>query len=524
MAAPIVAESVRRPHVRAHTNGTRLVQNTVSNFAGQVIITLLAFFSIPYITRKLGASQYGALSLLMTYLFAFSLLNLGMNASLVKYLAELLPKNRMEEMQRYLSTSLTVLVGIGAGIALLVFMLADMIVRHCFKGSASLAPSTVLALRIASMAFILQFLIQVASSIPAAAQRFEIINLVRAGSEGLRIIVTVVLLALGFGLPSLMAVVIFASLCACVGYALASRRLIPALRLRPGFSQRHLLSLLRHSRYVLIVNLSNQLVGTMDNLLIGVFLPIANVAYYAIAYTLAQRLWTFVANLISVVFPAASAFAGAERQDQLKQLYLRGMKVAACAGCFPAVALCLFSQPFLLYWLGPDYAKQGAPVLSLLALGFLVNSFTYVPYQVLQSTHYAGTAAKGSIIYGAINLGLFFVFIPRFGIIGAATAFLLGQILFVPWFIKKANRLLGVGWRTLFAASYARVFIAAALACSACWFFRVWVDSILTLAVVITAGLVLYVLLAATLVLDSTEKEACRALVQRWTAFLPARA
>ncbi|HST78404.1 MAG TPA: flippase [Verrucomicrobiae bacterium] len=510
--------------MRAHTSATRLVQNTASNFAGQLIITVLAFFSTPYITHKLGASQYGALSLLMVYLFAFSLLNLGMNASLVKYLAELLPKKQTEEMQQYLSTSLTVLVGIGAGIAVLVFILAGMIVRHCFNGSANLAPSTVLALRIASVAFILQFLIQVASSIPAAAQRFEIINLVRAGSEALRIIVTVVLLALGFGLPSLMAVVIFASLCACMAYALTSRRVIPGLQLHPGFSHRHLRSLLRHSRYVLVVNLSNQLVGTMDNFLIGAFLPIANVAYYAIAYTLAQRLWTFVGNLISVVFPAASAFAGAEKQDQVKELYLRGMKVAAAAGCFPALALSIFSRPFLLYWLGPDYAKQGAVVLSLLALGFLVNSFTYVPYQVLQSTHYANTAAKGSIVYGAMNLTLFFLLIPRFGIIGAAVAFLLGQILFVPWFVGKSNRLLCVRWQTLFAASYARVFIAAALACSACWFFRTWVDSLFTLAAVVTAGLLLYILLAAALVLDSKERETCRVLAQRWIALLPARA
>jgi O-antigen/teichoic acid export membrane protein len=501
-----------------------LVQNTASNFAGQVIITLLAFFSTPYITHKLGASQYGALSLLMTYLFAFSLLNLGMNASLVKYLAELLPKNHTREMQQYLSTSLTVLVGIGAGIAGLVFVLAGTIVRHCFKGSAGLAPSTVLALRIASVAFILQFLIQVASSVPAAAQRFEIINLVRAGSEALRIIVTVVLLFLGFGLPSLMAVVIFASLCACLAYGLASKRLMPALRLRPGFSSRHFRSLLGHSRYVLVVNLSNQLVGTMDSFLIGAFLPIANVAYYVISYTLAQRLWTFVGNLISVVFPAASAFSGAERQDRVRELYLRGMKVAAAAGCFPALALCLFSRSFLLYWLGPDYAKEGAVVLSLLALGFLVNSFTYVPYQVLQSTHYADTAAKGAVVYGAVNLTLFVLLIPRFGIVGAAIAFLLGQILFVPWFVRKSNRLLGVRWRALFAASYARVFIAASLACSACWFLRAWVDSLLTLASVITAGLLLYVLLAAMLVLDSKERDTCRALVQRWIAFLPGRA
>lgn len=522
-APPPSKKAGRYRDVRAHTNASRLAQNTVANFAGQVIITLLAFFSTPYITRKLGANEYGALSLLMSYLFAFSLLNLGINASLIKYLAELLPKNRVNEMQQYLSTSLTVLVGIGAATAVLVFVLSGSIVHYCFKGPANLVPSTVLALRIASMAFVLQFLIQVVSSIPAAVQRFEIINLVRAGSEVLRIIVTVVLLALGFGLPSLMAVVLFASLCTCLAYALASRRLMPNLSFVPGLSSRHLRSLVGHSKYVLLVNISNQFVGTADSLLIGAFLPVANVAYYAISYTLAQRLWAFVGNLISVVFPAASAFTGAQRQDQVRELYLRGMKVVATAASFPALALCLFSRPFLLYWLGSDYANHGDIVLSLLALGFLVNSFSFVPYQVLQSTYYASTAAKGAVAYGVLNLALFTILIPRFGIVGASVGFLSAQILFVPWFISKSNRLLDIKWSTLFSRSYARVFLAAALACSTCWLLRGMVNSFVALALIVIAGLFVYLVLVAAVVLDASESNACRVMFQRWMTFLPIR-
>src|SRR5689334_16820105 len=186
----------------AHSTGSRLLQNTVSNVAGQVFIAVLTLFSTPYITHKLGATQYGALSLLMTYLFAFSLLNLGINASLVKYMAELMPKGRMEDVQKYFSTSLTVLVGIGVLIGVFVCILAPAIVRTGFKGPRELTESAVLALRIASVAFILQFLTQALSAVPTAVQRFEIVNLVRAGTEALRIVGTMGLLFLGRGLPS----------------------------------------------------------------------------------------------------------------------------------------------------------------------------------------------------------------------------------------------------------------------------------------------------------------------------------
>ena len=499
---------------------SRLVQNTISNVLSQIIISALTFFSTPYITRRLGASQYGAFSLLMTYLFAFSLLNLGINTSLVKYLAELLPQNRLKDVQNYFSTSLTVLVGFGMLIGVAVFILAGPIVQHSFKGPSSLAPSTILALRLASTAFILQFLAQVLSSIPTATQRFEILNLVRAGSEALRIIVTVVLLSLGFGLPSLMVVVLFASMCACLAYALASKRLMPALSLVPGFSVPHLHSLVKHSKYVLLVNASNQLVSTADNFLIAIFLPIANVAYYGIAYNLAQRLWIIVANIVSAVFPAASAFAGADKRGQVRELYLRGMKIAAAVGCFPALSLCLFSRPFLLFWLGPDYANEGSLVLVLLTLGFLINSFTHVPYQVLQSTHHADTAAKGAVIYSVVNLVLFVLLIPPFGIQGAAVAFLMAQIFFVPWFVQKSNHLLGVRWRSVIVISYARVLLAACLACSVCWLCRPWIHSLLSLASVIVGGFIFYLLAVAILVLDGKELAACRWLLRKWMTSL----
>jgi len=505
----------RRP-LAAHSTGSRLLQNTISNIAGQVFIAVLTLFSTPYITRKLGATQYGALSLLMTFLFAFSLLNLGINASLVKYMAELMPKGRMEDVQKYFSTSLTVLVGIGVLIGVSVCILAPVIVRTSFKGPKELTESAVLALRIASAAFILQFLTQVLSAVPAAAQRFEIVNLVRAGTESLRIMGTMGLLFLGCGLPSLMGMVLLSSLVGCTVFAIVSKRLIPTLSLAPGFSKGYLRSLVRHSKYIVLTNASNQAVSAADTFLIGFFLPIANVAYYAIAYTLAQRMWTFVANIVSVVFPAASAFSGAEQGEHLKELYIRATKIGVAVGCFPAVAICVFSRPFLLSWLGSEYAREGSTALALLTLGFLINSFSYVAYQVLQGTRHARIAAIGSVTYMFVNLMLFLILIPTFGILGASAGFLIAQLLFVPWFIGKANDLIGVPWRPMLREAYLPAFVCASTAAVICLAFLGWVHSFLMLAIAVLSGMLVYTALGIPLILDARDRAAGRLMLERW--------
>lgn len=503
-----------------HSVGSRLIQNTVSNIVGQVVVVLLTFFSTPYITRKMGASKYGAWTLLMTYLFSFSLLNLGINTSLVKYLAELLPKWRIREMQSYFSTSLTVLAGIGAAIGLGINLFAVPLVHTFFRGNPELIPGTTIALRIAGIAFLLQFLNQVMLSIPTALQRFEIVNLIRAVSELARIGAMVGLLYLGSDLPVLMTAVILLSLGTCIAYSVASKMLLPELSFRPCFSRSHLSSLLRHSRYIVLANAGSQMVSMADVSLIGYFLPVANVAYYSVPFLLAQRLWVFVANVVSVVFPAASSFSGAEEPWKVREVYLRGMKLCALAASFPAIALAIFSRPFLLYWLGADYAQKGSLVLMLSSIGFLINSFSYAPYQVLQGTQHARTAAKGMMAYMCLNLVLFVIFIPAMGIVGAAVGFLVSQLLFVPAFVGRANRLFGAKWATVLRVAYARPLLAAFAAGALCYALRFLVHSMFSLAIVVVAGAVLYLLLIPFFVLDGRERETCQFLFLRWTRSL----
>jgi O-antigen/teichoic acid export membrane protein len=502
-----------------YPTAVRLVLNTVSNFVGQGIVLLVTFFSTPYVTRKLGATQYGTLNLLIICIFSVSLLNLGINTSLVKYLAELMPKGEMGEVQRYFSTALTVLVGIGLLVAVLIFASAGAIVHHFFKDTGEFTSATYVALRIASIAFVLQFLTQVLLSVAAGVQRFEILNIVGTASDTARLLGMIVVVYLGGGLVALMALLMVVSLCTCTTYAFVAKALAPQLSLRPGFSVRHLRALVTHSKFVLVGNAGRQLVGSADNVIIGYCLPVSALAYYGISYSIAQRLWTLVGNVASVVFPAASAFSGSDDQAHVQELYLRGTKIAAAAACFPALALAIFSRELMLYWLSPEYAANGARVLACLSLGFLVNSFSFVPYQTLQSTHYAATTAKGSVGYALINVVMFLLLIPRYGIVGASSAFLLSQFAFVPWFTRLANQRIGVPHSAVIS-SYAKVFVVAAASCAITWTGRFLVHSLISLGLVVGVGFSLYLILAYSLVLDRRERTACKLLLQQATCFV----
>jgi O-antigen/teichoic acid export membrane protein len=492
-----------------HSTGIRLVLNTASNFLGQALVLVATFLSTPYVTRKLGAAQYGTLSLLVICIYSMSMLNLGVNTSLIKYLAELMPKGEMEEVQQYFSTAFTMLAGLGVLVGVVLFAAAAPIVSHFFRDAGQFTGAIHTAFRISCVAFVLQFLTQLPVAVAAGAQRFDILSLVGTASDTTRIAGMVIVVYFGGGIVALIALTMAVSFLTCTTYAFVCRRLVPQISFRPAFSLRHCRSLLKHSRFVLVGNTSRQLVGSADNAIIGYCLPVANLAYYGIAYSIAQRLWTLVGNVASVVFPAASAFSGSAQNSQVQELYLRSAKIAAAVACFPALMLAMFSRELMHYWLSAEYSANAAVVLSCLSIGFLLNSLSFVPYQTLQSTFYAAATAKASIIYAVVNVVLFLLLIPHYGILGAAAAFVISQVVYVPWFTRLADRRLGVHhWAVILA--YVRVAAVSILACALAGIFRSAVHSLFSLALVVALAILFYLPLGYRFILDRKERDACR--------------
>jgi O-antigen/teichoic acid export membrane protein len=296
---------------------------------------------------------------------------------------------------------------------------------------------------------------------------------------------------------------------------IAARRLIPDISHRLGFSWQHFLSLFHFSKFVVVGNVSSRVVTNADNVLIGYFLPVSSMAFYGVAYSLGQKLWTLAGNVAGVIFPAASALSGVSQTKQLQKLYLRGTKAVAAAVCFPTLALCIFSRQFLLYWIGPEFAAQGTFVLRILTAGFFLNCLSLVPYLMLQSTSFPQVAARLATTYAVINVALFALLIPRFGITGAAVGFLVSQVLVVPWIVHRANRLFRVGWGVLVANSYRPLLLASASACLACLGLLPWASSMLHLVVASILGAAVYAAAAWMTALGAGERAECLTMINR---------
>lgn len=493
--------------------GRRLVANTIANLAGQGALIILGFVSTPYIVHHLGVALYGVLILLFAYIEAFALLDLGINVGLIKYLAEYLPQRRLTDVNAYLGTALTLFICGGTVIAGAVVVLAPRLAVYALNGQADLYSSVMFGLWVASAAFLVRFVGQTFSAVLIAVQRFDLANYVTIGSETLRIAGAMATLYEGYQLEAVILVSLLVNLLILGANIFLARRLVPEVSFKPRFSLRHCRTILHFSKFMVIANISGRLVHSADKVILGHLLSVASVGFYAVPYSLGQKLWVFAGSVTAVVLPAASALTGTRSTKQLTELYLRSSKFVAVAAGFPAVALWLFRHELLQYWIGPEFALNGAIALGFLSWGFLTNILAHIPAVVSQATGKPQVAACFAALNAILNIFLLIVLAPRFGIEGAAAAFLGSQLILTPWLVQTVNRSLGVSWLALLSRSYLPAAAACVIGALVCWLLQPFATSLSSLAAVGAMGLVIYASAALVIVFDRADRAACWSLL-----------
>jgi len=162
----------------------------------------------------------------------------------------------------------------------------------------------------------------------------------------------------------------------------------------------------------------------LDRLIIGAMAGARAVTYYTVPFQLAERSTIIASALTSALFPR---FAAATRHEE-QRLAHEGLRVLVVV-MTPLVAVgILFMEPFLAWWIAPDFAQQSARVGQIVLLGFWANSIAFIPYTQLQARGRPDLVAKCHVVEALPYFGLLYLGLGTFGMIGAAAAFSLRVI------------------------------------------------------------------------------------------------
>jgi O-antigen/teichoic acid export membrane protein len=218
--------------------------------------------------------------------------------------------------------------------------------------------------------------------------------------------------------------------------ALRVRRLgLPYRFRRSEVERRRAAELIPTAGYLLIVELSNLVIYSLDRVLLGLFKSAATVGLYE-GPVRTHNLFYALNNALAVTtLPASSRYAAERDYARLRALLLRGSRYTLALLVPMVVTAIALSGPLLEVWLGERY-RSGDVALSILVSYWLLYGGLAVSPALLIG---AGKARGVALILGLAavgNLALSLVLTPIYGLEGPALGTAIAFVAAFPFVLR----------------------------------------------------------------------------------------
>jgi O-antigen/teichoic acid export membrane protein len=398
-----------------------LVRSTALNFIGLGVPLVVAFFSIPVLTRALGTDRFGILSLAWLVLGYFSLFDFGLGRAMTKVVAEKIGLGEEDGIPAPVWTSLLLMLALGLCGSVVAALITPWLVHDVLNIPQNLEAESVSAFYLLASSIPVVTTTAGLRGILEAKQRFDLVNLLRIPLGTFSFLGPLAVLPFSHSLIAVVSVLLVSRIIAWLAHLLVCFRILPSLRTRPVLELSTVIPLIRFGSWISVSNLIGPLMVTLDRFVIGSVISVTAVAYYAAPYEMITKLWIIPGALTGVLFPA---FATAWVRDDEKAAWLlhQGVKYSFLL-LFPLILITItFAHEGLTLWLGAEYGEHSARVLQWLAVGVFFNCFAQIPFALIQAAGRPDLTAKFHLIELPLYLAALWTLIHLAGIEGAAIA------------------------------------------------------------------------------------------------------
>lgn len=469
-----VVPAAQRP--RKSWSGSAIVKNVTSNWAGLVVGMVIAFVLGPLTVRSLGNVYYGIWALLAQLTGYLWLFDFGVRESVVKYVAQYHASNDHDGVNTTVNTAISIYGAISLATVLLSAIVAA-ILPYVFNIPDEALSTARLTALLAGGTVAQVFVFNVFIGALMGLQKFYVMSRLSILFGIARGVVLYLLLTNGFGIIAL-ALLQFVTLLIqhLIVYALV-RRELPYVTVRPSWPRRaDALRLLNYGKYVLLSNLGDKVVFASDSMVIGMFLPIANLTYFAIAGTLIDLLRSVITSMASIFNPLTSSLQARDETGALAAVATNGARAAVLIGLPICIGFITLGERFIALWMGPEYAAPAGQVLMFLAAGHLVGMPYYTISGVLYGLNRHSVVAYSRLFEGAVNLALSVLLIQRYGLAGVAIGTAVPQIIVAAVILPLVlSKWVSINLRDYYLSTYVRPFAAALPFLATCW----WIEHVL---------------------------------------------
>lgn len=439
-------------------------RDTVYNLCGSIAPMFVSLVTVPAFLHLIGNARYGVLAIVWLFLGYFGMFDPGITRAAAFHIARLHAPNHAKERESVFWTALLINLAFGIVGGLILYFAARPIFMSTFKMPESMRVEVMKSLPWLAASIPVSIVTGVLGGALQAREWFGFSNTVNVANATIsQLAPLAVAYWHGPDLAWLIPTVLIARALGAIPISIALIRALP-LGVGGSFDGSRFKQLFSYGGWVTITNLLNPVLSTMDRMLIGSLLSAEAVAFYTVPFNLVGRAMVVPGALANSLFPKLS------RGSKEESARLASDSVAALAAVMtPMIVIGMTALPiFMRHWVGYSFAEHAVPVGIILLVGIWINGLAYIPYGHLQASGRPDIVAKFHAVELIPFLGLLWLGLHYFGLVGAAYAWTVrvafdAALLFMAGGgIQRWQRLIPGGLIILIAAFAAPTFFLSA--------------------------------------------------------------
>ena len=384
-------------------------------------------------------TEYGliGISAIFTVGGCISLLEMGFQSSISKYVAEYNTKNDQAKIAKVICTSATMFFFIGVVLTMSGVLLSTLFVDHLLTIPLEYRLSFRIALLVVFGSYLFQFPNFVAMGFLSGMQRFDIL-------KGAQIVATllyaggaVCLLCFGYHYLSLIVFQTCVLFLQFGFYVWVILRRHKFLQFRvSNLSLNAMRDVFRMTKYLFISRLSGLVFHNSPRILIGVFLGPVFMTSYEAVIKISRMIKVALGFINSAVMPAASELNANENAKLLKTLFLKTYRYQVVA-VFPVVTAVMFlARVFYKIWLGPDFVELAPLLWIALIFNLITPLITVGGAMMVGMNRKLKSLTLLSIINTLLSIGVMVVFIRQYKVMSIFVGISASTFVMLPFYLK----------------------------------------------------------------------------------------
>lgn len=487
----------------------QLKSGVLISYATMLVSNIIPMIYTPIMLRILGQAEYGVYGIAQSISNYLYLLNMGLGGTIIRYLAKYRASGEHDKEEQVAGMFFEVY----CVLSIIIVIAGTIIAANIHRYDNALTPEELIILRklvilnTINTAVFMPF--NVMGSILVAHEKYIVNKGVALVTTILTPFLNLAFLYAGYGSVGFPIVTIITNI---LGYCVYTPYAIKKIGIRPSFGKPDvplLKEIFQFTILVFLTRLVDTLYWSTDRLIIGWALGSVATAVYNIGAVFNGHVSNFSNAISSVIVPRLTNMeVNNASPSEFTKIFIRIGRLQYIVVSFIVSAFIAFGRQFIGLWAGPGYEEA-----------YWVAIFTMLPATIglIQNTGINILYAKNKHKFRAIsyfctailNVSFTFVWVGKFGIVGAAFATCLACILedgfIMNWYYyKKIEIDIPLFWRNILKMSPLMVVMGVAA-----WIILNWIqmDTWLEFFIYAVIYTVVYFVLAYFVMMNEYEKD-----------------